>query len=135
MSTIASTPQTSRPATPARRVGLAVVAALVVNVATFFVAKAAGASFTGDMPYAVNVVGVAVASVVPIVIAVLVLSRIVRRWTRFQNTAAWLGLALALVSCASPFAVAADTATAIALALMHVFTGLAWFFAVRPRTA
>ncbi|MEV4752293.1 DUF6069 family protein [Streptosporangium sp. NPDC049248] len=48
-----------------------------------------------------------------------------------RTWASWGGLALALVSAATPFTVSSDTLTSLALAAMHLVVGAAWVTSMR----
>jgi hypothetical protein len=44
---------------------------------------------------------------------------------------AWTGLGLGIVTIATPLMAEADTGARLALAVMHLVTGAAWWYAVR----
>lgn len=74
---------------------------------------------------------VAVMSVAPVVLATVVLL-VLRRWgARAWRVLAAVGLALGLLTVPMPFTADATTGTQVALALMHVITGVVWFVLVR----
>ncbi|GAA0842519.1 DUF6069 family protein [Streptosporangium amethystogenes subsp. fukuiense] len=54
-----------------------------------------------------------------------------RRRPAVRTWASWGGLALALVSAATPFTVSSDTLTSLALAAMHLVVGAAWVTSMR----
>jgi steroid 5-alpha reductase family enzyme len=70
------------------------------------------------------------ATAVPLVVAGAVTWYIARRQAGLRTVAQWLGLAVALVSVASALLAATELGTSIALSLMHVIAGIAWFVAV-----
>ncbi|WP_045746877.1 DUF6069 family protein [Actinoplanes rectilineatus] len=116
------------------RIGVATVAAVVANLAIFWIADAAGASLEIDAPYDLTAFAVILSTAVPLLLAsAVVLYVLVPRFPAAHRWLAWGGAAFALVTAAMPFTVAEDTGTAVALALMHVAVGAAWLFAVAPR--
>lgn len=119
------------------RLAIIAVAAAAANALVFVIGSAAGASMGIDSPaYSeITVVMSVFATLVPLLIAGAVTWLIARPWPTFHPIARWLGLAVALLSMASPFLVSQDAATAIALAAMHLVAGAAWFLALgAPRT-
>ena len=140
---LTAAPQTSVRSTPAFtpsvgrtwRTGLTSIGiALAANLAVLAVAVLAGA----DMVAAQMSIGaffVAMNTVVPLLIATLVLLPL-RRWgARAWRVLATTGLAIGLVSSAAPFTVSAEDLTRAALAAMHVITGVVWFLLVRRAAA
>ena len=126
------------PGTPARtltpvRVTVAVAAAVVVNLALAWVGSAAGASMVAA-GQAVGAVPIILSTVVPFVLAALVVVLVVRRRPGFQLVAAWAGLVVAVLSVTTAFVGGADLATRLTLGAMHLVVGAAWFAAVAPRT-
>ncbi len=108
--------------------------ALAANLTVLAVALLTGA----DMVAAQMSIGaffVAMNTVVPLLIATLVLLPL-RRW----GAGAWrvlatTGLAIGLLSSPAPFTVSAENSTRAALAAMHVITGVVWFLIVRRAAA
>jgi hypothetical protein len=130
----ASSPTTTRRGQiTTSRVVLAAAGALVANLIVFAIATASDVSFDVDSPQPLNAIGIAVASVLPILLGALVVALVARRRPGFQHFAAWAGLIFALVTVAGSFVASGDLATALTLSAMHVVVGIAWFFAVRRR--
>lgn len=129
-----TTPAAAAGARPFRYGRLAIIAviAAVANALVFAVGSAAAASMSIDSPaYSqITLVMSALATLVPLLLAGAVTWLIARRFPGFRRIAQWAGLAVALLSMISPFVVAQDTATAFALAAMHLVAGAAWFFGV-----
>ncbi|MDN5720081.1 MAG: DUF6069 family protein [Corynebacterium sp.] len=104
------------------------VGATVANALVFAGGSAAGASMTIDssaysqitMPMTIT------ATLIPLLGAGAATWLIARRTPRFRTVALWLGLSVALLSTASPFVVAQDTATTLSLAAMHLVAAIAW---------
>ena len=67
----------------------------------------------------------------PILVATGLLLALRRNGMRVWGHLGTLGLVVALVTVPAPFTVLASISTQVALASMHVVTGLAWFFVVR----
>ena len=115
-------------------------AALAGNAVLLVVARAAGADLLvrralGEPAQGVGLGAVAVMTLAPVLLATLVLL-LVRRWgARAWRALAVVGLVVALVTVPAPFTVLADTSTRVALALMHVVAGVAWFVVVRRAAA
>ena len=111
-------------------------AALATNAVVFAVARAAGADMlvrreVTEPAMAVGLGTVAAMTLVPMLAATLLLLA-VRRWgPRSWRALAVIGLVVALVTVPAPFTVLAGTSTRVALALMHVVAGVAWFTVVR----
>lgn len=129
--------QTTAPVTSpvsVKRIGLAALAALVVNLIVYAVASAAGATWLAN-GQTVAWFMVVLASVIPIAIGAGITVLLARRWTAAPRVMAWVGLAFALVTVPMPFLQSSDSTTSFALASMHVITGVAWFVAVLPRRA
>ncbi len=117
------------------RTGLtSIVIALAANLAVLAVAVLAGAEMVAAK-MSINAFFVAVNTVVPLLIATLVLLPL-RRWgARAWRVLATTGLAIGLVSSAAPFTVSAEDLTRASLAAMHVITGVVWFLLVRRAAA
>lgn len=125
---------TSAPAVNVKRIGLAALAALVLNLVAFAAASAADATwFANDMT--IGWYMVVSGTLIPIAIGVGITVLLARKWAAAPRVMAWVGLAFALVSVPMPFLMSSDTPTSLALAAMHVITGIAWFVAVLPRRA
>lgn len=126
-----STPTTAT-SVNAKRIGLAALAALVLNLVAFAAASAADATwFANDMTIGWYLV--VLATLIPMAIGAGITVLLARKWAAAPRVMAWLGLAFALVSVPMPFLMSSDFPTSLALAAMHVITGIAWFVAVLPR--
>lgn len=112
------------------RFGLAVAGAVVLNLALYGVGKAGGASMTIDSAAydSISLLMVGVATALSLGLAGSATWFLSRRWPSFRRTAQMLGVVIALLSMASPFIVANDTATALTLVGMHLVGATAWFF-------
>lgn len=111
-------------------------AALAANAVLFAVARAAGADMlvrrdVSEPGMAIGLGTVAVTTLAPMLAGTLMLLA-VRRWgPRSWRALAVIGLVVALATAPAPFTVLAGTTTQVALALMHVMSGVAWFAMVR----
>ena len=121
----------ARPLTLAR-LGMGIVAAVVVNLIVYAVASAAGATWIAN-GQAVGWFMVPIATVVAMAIGGLVTWLLARRWEKATITMAWVGLIFAVISVPGPLLGSDDAPTRFALAAMHVTTGIAWFITVYPR--
>lgn len=136
MSSNSQTAGNAKPSTASDplRIGLATVAAVIVNVLILLIGDAAGASLEIDAPYDLNAFAVILSTAVPLLAAsAVVVYVLVPRYPAAHRWLAWGGAAFALLTAAMPFTVAEDTGTAVTLALMHVAAGAAWLVAVAPR--
>ena len=118
-----------------RRLAIALGAAAVLNVVDVLVATAAGAAMTVNVstpPTAVGVPMVLGATLGPTIIAAVATWLISKPLPAFGRIAPWIGLGIAALSLPSPFLMATDVPTAVALAIMHVVVGTAWFVGSRP---
>ncbi len=123
-----------RPAAPldVKRLGWAMIAALVVNLIVYAVGSAAGATWIANgQPVGWYLVVIATALSMAVGGAITFL--LARRWSRATMVMAWVGLAIAIVSVPSPVMASDNAPTGWSLAAMHVITGVAWFVAVFPR--
>ena len=136
-------PQTSVRSTPAFtpsvgrtwRTGLTSIGiALAANLAVLAVAVLAGTEMVAAQ-MSINAFFVAVTTVVPLLIATLVLLPLHRWGAKAWRALATTGLAIGLLSSPAPFTVSADDPTRAALAAMHVITGVVWFLVVRRAAA
>lgn len=120
--------------------GLAVAAALVGNLIALAVASVADADMmvqpTGaGAPMEINA-GLVVATTALTLLAATVLLVLLRhRGTPTWRLLAAIGLGLGVLTIAMPLTVTATTGTRVALASMHLLTGLVWFVLVRHATA
>lgn len=113
------------------RLIISIAAALVLNLLALFIGPLVGASLKVNAPENINVLSITVATVLPLLIAGIIVWFLAKRYS-IRIKVAWIGLIFALVSSVGSFLAAADTATALTLTSMHFFTGFAWFAALRP---
>lgn len=118
-----------------RRFAVAVLVAAVMNAAVYTIGRGFGGSMIVTSPNSleISVLVVLVATIVPLTLAGVATWFIARRRPGIRRWAAWIGAAVAILSAPSPLLVAADPATGIALAVMHVVAGIAWFIALTGR--
>ncbi len=124
--------QGGRPFDPATFIGATAIAT-VLNLLIFWVGKSAGAAMTLESGAYDTITWTMVGSATLVALALggMVTWIVSPRWPAFFRIALWGGLAVALVSLASPFLVADDIRTAVSLAAMHVVGATAWFFGLR----
>ena len=117
------------------RTGLtSICIALAANLAVLAVAVLAGAEMVAAQT-SIGVFVVSVNTVVPLLVATLVLLPL-RRWgARAWRVLVTTGLAIGFVSSPAPFTVSAEDPTRVALVAMHVITGVVWFLVVRRAVA
>ncbi|WP_045741929.1 DUF6069 family protein [Actinoplanes rectilineatus] len=115
------------------RIGAAIGAAVIVDLLVLWAASAAGATLEIDAPYDLDAGAVIVSTAVPMLAGTALVLLLARRFPAARRRLTWGGAAFALVTAAMPFTAADDTATAVALALMHVTVGIAWIAATAPR--
>ena len=128
MSTTAPAP--ARPL-PLARLGIGIVAAVVVNLIVYAVASAAGATWIAN-GQAVGWFMVPIATIIAMAIGGLITWLLARRWDKATITMAWVGIVFAVISVPGPLLGSTDTPTSWALAAMHITTGIVWFVAVYP---
>lgn len=129
-------PTTSPSVGSVARVGAASASgALAANLATLGIAKLAGADMLvrqdADQPaMQVGIILVVLTTLLPLLPATLLLIP-ARRWgARGWRALAAAGLAIGVLSVVMPLAMQAGPGTQLALASMHVITGVAWFVVV-----
>lgn len=104
--------------------------ALAANLAVLGVALLAGAEMVAAKT-SIGVFFVVANTVVPLLVATLILLPL-RRWgARAWRVLATTGLVIGLVSSPAPFTVSAENSTRAALTVMHLITGVVWFLIVR----
>lgn len=115
--------------------GLAIAAALAGNLINLAVASVAGAEMTvqpsGTMAIEINAALVIATTVLPLIGATVLLVLLRRRGAPAWRTMAAVGLGLGVLTIAMPLTVTATAGTRVALASMHLLTGLVWFVSVR----
>ncbi|MBA3989675.1 MAG: hypothetical protein H0X54_01350 [Propionibacteriales bacterium] len=115
-------------------------ASLAANLAVLGVATLAGADMLvrpdANKPVMqVGVILVAATTLLPLLLATMLLIP-ARRWgARGWRALAVAGLVVGVVSVVMPLGAQARPGTQLALASMHVITGVAWFLVVRRATA
>ncbi|MFE4835846.1 DUF6069 family protein [Arthrobacter sp. NPDC056691] len=139
MSTTTTTPaSTARTQWPVHSSRLAIAAgsAAVLNLITYGIASASGASMAVTAPTAQEIPALltVIATLVPMAVAGLLTWIIACRRPGFRRFAAWAGLVFGVLTAASPMASSEDIPTGAVLGLMHVIVGIAWFMALQsPR--
>lgn len=134
MSTTKTTPA-PRPFRPSR-FAIAAGSAAVLNLITYGIGSASGASMAVTAPTAQEIPALltVIATLVPMAVAGAVTWFIARRRPGFRRFAAWTGLVIGVLTAASPMASSEDVPTGAVLGLMHVIVGMAWFVALQsPR--
>jgi len=127
------TPRVLRPLN-LRRLGLGLLAAVIVNLVLYAIGTTANAGWIAS-GQAVGWGSVVVVTVVVMAAGGALTYILSRRWEAATKVMAWVGLILAAVSLPIPFTASGDSATAFTLAAMHVLTGVVWFVSVMPRRA
>ena len=128
-----TTPHVLRPLN-LRRLGLGLIAAVIVNLALYGIGTAASASWLAS-GQAIGWGSVVLITVVVMSLGGALTYVLSRRWEAATKVMAWVGLIVAAASLPIPFSASSDSATAFALAAMHVLTGVVWFVSVMPRRA
>ncbi|WP_431963751.1 DUF6069 family protein [Nocardia sp. bgisy134] len=101
----------------------AAAAAVLVNLVVWLIGAAAGGSFIlvdGTKTQDVAPGGVVVMSAVPLLIGLTAAALLSYRWVGVLRVAAAVGSVLTLATIAGTVAAAFDTASTVALAIMHV---------------
>jgi len=116
-----------------KRLAATATIAAATNLTIYLVGYLAGADYQVNAGVSMQVQWfmVALATFSPLMIAGVVTKAISAKRSGFQTFASWAGLTVATLSIASVFTAAQDTATIVALALMHVVGGSAWFIATK----
>jgi len=115
-----------------RRVAIAALVAVVVNLAVYAIGDVAGATWEANGQEVAWFMVIS-ATLIPFAIGGLLTWALARNWAPATRWMAWIGLAFAVVSLPMPFVASSDMATSVTLASMHVLAGIAWFVAVFPR--
>jgi hypothetical protein len=142
MTTLATPPRTVPVPVPrlavadaVAQVAVAAAVALATNVVVLWFATALGVSFQVITPQSVGAPAVALLTVAPLALGGAAVAFAASRRPGVHRVAAWAGLGVALLSTAGAFLVAADAPTALALTVMHLVVGVAWFAGVRRPAA
>lgn len=134
-----STTHENRPATATRPavapLALAAAAALALNLIAFGIGRLAGASFVVTRPdgvsFPVAPLAVAAMTLIPMVVGACAVLVARRWWPKGVQILAWSGLAIGVLTVAMPLLSQASAQTRIALAAMHLITGVVWVLGVR----
>lgn len=123
-----------RPGAAVRPGVVALVTALVVNIAVVLVGRSTGVDLEvtqGGTTTTVGVPQVAAMTVGPLAAATVVLALVGRFGAHAWNLLAWAGLGIGVLTAALPLLADASTETRLTLAVLHVCVGFSWFLAVR----
>ena len=134
MSDVADPAAPIRPGAAVRPGVVALVTALVVNIAVVLVGRSTGADLEvtqGGTTTTVGVPQVAAMTVGPLAAATVVLALVGRFGAHAWNLLAWAGLGIGVLTAALPLLADASTETRLTLAVLHVCVGFSWFLAVR----
>lgn len=138
MTTLASPPRTVTVprvaiADTVAQLAVAAAVALATNVVVLWFATALGVSFQVITPQPVSALAVALLTVLPLALGGTAVVLADRRRPGLHRVVAWAGPGVALLSTAGAALAAADAPTALALSVMHLVVGVAWFAGVhRP---
>lgn len=116
------------------RAGLRIaVVAIVADLLLYLVARLAGADFTlatGSRAIAVGPLLVVVNVVGATLLGTLLLASVGRRGARAWRVLARVGLAFGVLSMLAPLTATGSTGGRLALAAMHLATGVVWYLVV-----
>ncbi len=112
---------------------LATAGALVANALVFAIASAAGASWDVGQPFKVGIAMVLGATAGPMLLGGYVAKLITAKRPKALNIFAWGVLVFTVVGAPSGWAASGEAATGIALGLMHIVVGIAWFLALKTK--
>ena len=109
--------------------------AIVINLIVLGLGRLAGADMSvqppgSPAPMTIGVVQVVATVLVPLLVATVLLIAVRGRGARAWRLLAAVGLGVGLITVAMPLLATATAATTVALATMHVVTGLVWFILV-----
>jgi len=111
--------------------------AAITNVAILLLGRLLGLDFAvqpaGQAPMTVGVVMVLATTLLPVAIGAAVLAVMRSRGRRAHTLLAGVGLTLGIITTPAPFTASADLGTQVALASMHLTTGVIWFAVLRGR--
>ena len=112
--------------------GLAVIAA-IANSIIFLIAKGADATMIVNQGRTQEIALplVLAASLLGLVVAAFITSRIGINSQGFLAKSPIIGLVFGIVTAAAPFSASDDSKTAFALASMHVVAGVTWFIGAK----
>lgn len=118
-----------------RSVFVATIVALAANLVVFLIGSSAGATWEVGQPFKVGIALVAFATGFPMLLGGLVAKVTIAKFSKSQSWFAWGVLLFAVLGSPLGWVSSNDTPTGIALGLMHIFVGLAWFRALRVSTS
>lgn len=107
--------------------------AALVNVVLFLAGQASGATYDVSDQAQVTVGLVIGATVAPLALGLGLALLSAKFAPKALPVLVWGGFIVALASAPAPWVMSGDTATGIALGLMHVSAGFAWFFGVKAK--
>jgi len=127
--------QPGRPAVRAalRAVGVATLAALIVNVVVWAGLTARGAELVvtrGGSAMQIGALPVVASTVLPMLVGGGLLALLAHRTPRAWPVLAWLGVALAVATLPMSLLADATTGTRVGLAAMHLVAGAVWWTAL-----
>lgn len=105
--------------------------ALAGNLLAYAIGSSANASWEVGQPQPVGLAAVAVSSIVPLLIGTAIFNRAPKLQTKLPLA----GFVFALISAPGGYIASGEVATGVALASMHIITGLAWLFLSRTSTS
>jgi hypothetical protein len=118
-----------------RRTGLVIALAAVINVAVYFIATAAGVEILvpqGSTPSPLSVVPVVVFTIVPLVLAAVLLLVLRRVGVSSPRVFAGIVVVVSLLSLAAPLTADLTASNKLVLAAMHLVAGLAALVGLTP---
>ncbi|MDK1327639.1 DUF6069 family protein [Arthrobacter sp. zg-Y1143] len=111
---------------------LVIVGAAALNLVLFYVFRSAGAEYANASGMVVGAANVLIMSVVPLLIGLVAVVLLSRRWPSLLRIGRWAGAALALLTIGMTAAAGFDTLGFTGLALMHVVVAAGVLVALRP---
>lgn len=105
--------------------------ALATNVTLYAAGSASGATWDVGQPFLVGIGMVLGATLIPMLLGGLVAKVASAKWPRLRSVLAWGVLVFAILGAPSGWLASGDSATGVALGLMHVTVGVTWFFGVK----
>jgi hypothetical protein len=118
-----------------RRTGLVIAVAVVINAAVYLIAKAAGVEILvpqGGSPTPLSVVPVVVFTIVPLVLAAVLLLVLRRVGVSSQRVFAGVVVVVTALSLLAPLTADLTVSNKLALGAMHVVAGLAALLGITP---
>jgi hypothetical protein len=107
--------------------------AALANVALFLIGQASGATYDMANQPQVNVGLVVGATVAPLALGLGLAWLTSKFLPKAFSVLKWGGFIVALASAPGAWVMSGDAATGIALGLMHLIAGFAWFFGLRSK--